>query len=150
MAYFLPVFLSTKFSNEATFCQTENPFFCNLQDKSYSFIANTLSTWKDKHSFTQLHIPTSWNIIQYLSLFFAKFLPNFIIRAYVLRFWCSSGLMSYTRVKSLWITSSLFFFTLSLIWSSLTFVCSSILAWKSSLDPMCYWKNCIKCVEFHK
>ena len=57
---------------------------------------------------------------------------------YVLRFSWSSGLMSYTRLRSLSITLFLFWFTLSLTCWSRTVVCSSILAWKSSLDPMCY------------
>lgn len=57
---------------------------------------------------------------------------------YVLRFSWSSGLMSYTRLRSLSITLFLFWFTLSLTCWSRTVVCSSILAWKSSLEPMCY------------
>ena len=88
----------------------------------YSIISNT-PFWlviTDKFNFKRVLVYTC-------SLFF-----------YILRFSWSSGLMSYTRLRSLSITLSLFWFTLSLTCWSRTVVCSSILAWKSSLEPMCY------------
>lgn len=81
----------------------------------------------------------NWNYIYFANMYMLCF--------YVLRFWWSSGLMSYTRLRSLSITLSWFFVTLSLIWSSLTLVCSSILAWKSSLEPMCCRKLLLKLIR---
>lgn len=109
-------------------------------------------TWQVNYSYLQwiIHIIQALNnIMLHLSwhptigikyTFCKDFAIMHLICSYVLRFWWSSGLMSYTRLRSLSMTLSWFFFTLSLIWSSLRLVCSSILAWKSSLEPMC-WKN---------
>ena len=109
----------------------------NFLSRRILFTAYHLAMKKIYCVFNNFHTPF-WHVMTDRFNFKRVLVYTCSLFFYVLRFSWSSGLMSYTRLRSLSITLSLFWFTLSLTCWSRTVVCSSILAWKSSLEPMCY------------